>query len=64
MREDWIFDRMEAEVAYRTEELYKASGGLGGRRWWLPRRRSARVLVPEQRSGSHDRFPRSASGAG
>lgn len=65
MREDWIFDRMEAEVAYRTEELYKASsGGLGGRRWWQPRRRSARLSVPEQRRGSHDQFPRSASGAG
>lgn len=66
MREEWIFDRMQAEVAYRTEELYKARGvgGRGGRRWWRLRRRPAGVPVPEQRRPSHDQRVRSGSRAG
>lgn len=53
MREDWLFDRVQAEVAYRTEELHKARGNVNsGLRWW--RRRRPEITVPEQRSPSHD----------
>jgi hypothetical protein len=75
VRENWIFDRMQAEVAYRTEELYRASGSPGyrgqvgngdGRQrwWWKLRRRAAGVSVPEQRRPSHDQRPRVVGRAG
>jgi hypothetical protein len=53
MRNDWIFDAVQAEVAYRTEELKKA-GRLARvvedrrRRWWG---RFPEVEVPRQRDG-------------
>lgn len=54
VREDWLFDRVQAEVVYRTEELHRARGNGGNnlRRWWRLRRRE--ITVPEQRSPGHD----------
>jgi len=56
MRNEAIFDAVQAEVAYRTEALYKArsTGGAGGFRWWKLGRRSVQAPVPEQRRPSHD----------
>jgi hypothetical protein len=56
MRNEWIFDAVQAEVAYRTEALYKASGAgwSAGGRWWRLGRRKAEVMVPEQRRPRHD----------
>jgi hypothetical protein len=54
MSSDWLFDAVQVEVAYRTEQLVKA-----GRSRWVDRadtvgrrfraRRAASVVVPEQR---------------
>ncbi|HET6504048.1 MAG TPA: hypothetical protein VFG87_25145 [Amycolatopsis sp.] len=63
MRNDWVFDLRQAEMAYRTEELYRARRGARrgarreGVRWWKRRRRSAEVQIPEQRRPAHDRSP-------
>ncbi|WP_158882756.1 hypothetical protein [Amycolatopsis anabasis] len=58
MRNDWIFDAVQAEVAYRTEELRKAGRGSRvvspKRRWKLPWSRSTEVRIPEQRRGEHE----------
>jgi len=54
MRNDWIFDAVQAEVAYRTEELYKAGRGtrpVRRRRWQLGRKH-AEVKIPRQRRPS------------
>ncbi|TVT50091.1 hypothetical protein FNH05_16285 [Amycolatopsis rhizosphaerae] len=49
MRNDWIFDAVQAEVAYRTEQIHRAAraGRPSRRRRW---RRVSEVRVPEQRS--------------
>ncbi|NKQ53063.1 hypothetical protein HFP15_09230 [Amycolatopsis sp. K13G38] len=59
MRNDWIFDAVQAEVVYRTEELYKAGQGtrpLRRRRWRLGRKH-AEIKIPEQRRPSRDESP-------
>ncbi|UJW28125.1 hypothetical protein L3Q67_22800 [Saccharothrix sp. AJ9571] len=58
MRTDWMWDAVQAEVAYRNEELRRA-----GRLTWVMR--SSRpfrwlsprphVHIPRQRDGSHDK---------
>ncbi|MFD2418845.1 hypothetical protein [Amycolatopsis pigmentata] len=55
MRDDRIFDVTQAELAYRTEEIYRARARSGNDRapWWKLGRRT--VTVPEQRRPSHDR---------
>ncbi|GAB3006823.1 hypothetical protein LWP59_29425 [Amycolatopsis acidiphila] len=54
MRNDWIFDAVQAEVAYRTEELYKSWPAAQKRRRWRLGRRVPEVQVPEQRRPSRD----------
>ncbi|GAA5156971.1 MULTISPECIES: hypothetical protein [Amycolatopsis] len=54
MRNDWIFDAVQAEVAYRTEELHKAWPAGGKRRRWRLGRRMPEVKVPQQRRPSRD----------
>lgn len=49
MRSELMFDAVLAEVAYRREQLEKASRP-GGRRWF--RRSRTEVRVPEQRRPS------------
>ena len=60
MRNDWIFDAVQAEVAYRTEELYKA-GRRGTRpvrrRRWRLGRKNPEIKIPEQRQPSRDESP-------
>ncbi|GAB3501678.1 hypothetical protein [Amycolatopsis cihanbeyliensis] len=59
MQQDWIFQAVQAEVAYRTEELRKAAGGGWARR---ARRRmrpaqgalARPVRVPRPRGGEHE----------
>jgi hypothetical protein len=53
MRNELILDAVQAEVAYRTEELYKA--GRTAQRPWRFGRRAAEPVVPEQRRPRHDR---------
>ena len=56
MPNDWIFDAVQAEVAYRTSERYKAGPGtrpVRRRRWPLGRRR-AEIRLPEPRRASPD----------
>jgi hypothetical protein len=55
MRDDRLFDVTQAELAYRTEELYRARARSVSDRapWWKRGRRA--VTVPEQRRPSHDR---------
>lgn len=53
MRNDWIFDAVQAEVAYRTEEIYKSRAAVPKRRWRLGRR-IPEVHVPEQRRPGRD----------
>jgi len=48
MRNDVMFDAVMAEVAYRREQLEKAS--RPGRRWFT--RRRAQVAVPQPRTPS------------
>jgi hypothetical protein len=64
MRNDWMFDVRQAEMAYRTEELYRARRGARreGVRWWKRRRRPVAVQIPEQRRPAHDRSPWSGKG--
>lgn len=54
MRNDWIFDAVQAEVAYRTEEIYKAWPTGQKRRRWRLGRKTPEVQVPEQRRPSSD----------
>ncbi|HJQ48585.1 MAG TPA: hypothetical protein VJ870_20015 [Amycolatopsis sp.] len=56
MRNDWIFEAVQAEVAYRQEKLYKAGRGTRPirRRRWLGGRKQAEVTIPEQRRPSDD----------
>jgi hypothetical protein len=51
MRNDWIFDAVQAEVTYRTEQLYRAgrSHRPKRRRQWRLGSRVSEVRVPEQR---------------
>ncbi|HVW41258.1 MAG TPA: hypothetical protein VHC18_07905 [Amycolatopsis sp.] len=65
MRNDWIFDAVQAEVAYRTEELYKAGRGTRPvrRRRWLRGRRQPEVSIPAQRRPAHDEAPASRASA-
>ncbi|GLY69845.1 hypothetical protein [Amycolatopsis taiwanensis] len=66
MHEDWLFDRVQAEVAYRTEELHKTRGSsrYGGKWWRKLGRREAAIAVPEQRWPSRDQRPRVGTRAG
>ncbi|TNC29005.1 hypothetical protein [Amycolatopsis alkalitolerans] len=57
MRNDWIFDAVQAEVAYRTEELHKAWPAGRKRRRWRLGRRIPEVHVPQQRRPSRDEAP-------
>ncbi|PRX51167.1 hypothetical protein B0I33_101320 [Prauserella shujinwangii] len=68
MVREWGLDGLQAEVAYRVEDLRRA--GRGGRaaraaraaRPW--RRRGSgvrRVEVPPQRAGEHERAPERAA---
>lgn len=52
MRNDWIFDAVLAEVAYRTEELHKAWPAGRRARRWRPGRKSPEVSIPRQRRPS------------
>jgi hypothetical protein len=61
MRNDWIFDAVQAEVAYRTAELHKAGRPMRRRRWRL-RRRTPEARVPEQRRPSPDEAVLSKAG--
>lgn len=54
MLNDWIFDAVQAEVAYRTEENYRAGRPSKPRRRWLLGRRVPEVTVPEQRRPDHE----------
>ncbi|WP_236788495.1 hypothetical protein [Amycolatopsis sp. GM8] len=54
MRNDWIFDAVQAEVAYRTEEIYKSWPAEHKRRRWRLGRRTPEVHVPRQRRPSRD----------
>ena len=54
MRNDWIFDAVQAEVAYRTEELHKAWPAGPKRRRWRIGRKTPEVAVPRQRRPSRD----------
>jgi hypothetical protein len=51
MRNDWIFDAVQAEVTYRTEQLYRAGRGYQPKRRWRWRlgSRIPQVRVPEPR---------------
>jgi hypothetical protein len=55
MRDDRAFDVTQAELAYRTEEIYRARARAETDRgpWWKWGRRN--VEVPEQRRPGHDR---------
>lgn len=57
MRDNRVFDVTQAELAYRTEEIYRARARSGNERgsWWKLGRRAASVTVPEQRRPGHDR---------
>ncbi|MBK1788651.1 hypothetical protein JHE00_30360 [Prauserella sp. ASG 168] len=50
----WAWDAVQAEVAYRQEELRKSGRGgrARGRRWG--RRGTTEVRIPEQRVTEHD----------
>lgn len=52
MRNDWMFDAVLAEVAYRTEELHKAWPTRRRTRRWRIGRRIPEVTVPQQRRPS------------
>ncbi|WP_216205971.1 hypothetical protein [Amycolatopsis aidingensis] len=58
MRQDWIFQAVQAEVAYRTEELRKAAGirwpGRAARRRRGANAPAQPVRVPRQRGGEHE----------
>ncbi|KAA9158410.1 hypothetical protein FPZ12_022735 [Amycolatopsis acidicola] len=54
MRNDWIFDAVQAEVAYRTEMNFRAGRPASARRRWRLGRRIPEVTVPEQRRPGHE----------
>ncbi|AXB43887.1 hypothetical protein [Amycolatopsis albispora] len=57
MRTDWMWDAVQAEVAYRTDELRRAGRLTRVVRSTRPYRwlsSKPRVHIPQQRDGSHD----------
>ncbi|MGC7100452.1 hypothetical protein ACPZ19_37720 [Amycolatopsis lurida] len=59
MRTDWMWDAVQAEVAYRNDELYRA-GRLtrvvrGSRAFRWMKGNKPQVHIPRQRDGEHDR---------
>ncbi|MTD53485.1 hypothetical protein [Amycolatopsis pithecellobii] len=54
MHGSWLYDVVRAEVAYRTEEIYRSWPAEPKRRRRLLGRRSPEIHVPRQRGPSAD----------